>query len=219
MASILHFQRESKADNSLPSACVALSRTVNRSNHSNVRSTHSAKRRWNPHAWRASTWTIDEHLRVEEATVEDYDAVYVPGGAWDPDQLRANPAVLSFLQKFKATGKPLGALCHGSQVFISAKLTKGRKARGYYQRRRQQAHGPTLCPRICHVFRNRLQVGYLSTPQTGYCNQRGADLAVSEAGKFGRAHAANLIGCRPNILLASPIWSRESVPKYVCASK
>jgi protease I len=36
--------------------------------------------------------------------------------------------VLSFLQKFQATGKPLGALCDGSQVFLSAKLTKGRKA-------------------------------------------------------------------------------------------
>ena len=45
----------------------------------------------------------------------------------------ANPAVLSFLQKFQATGKPLGkALCHGSQVFLSAKLTKGRKATGYW---------------------------------------------------------------------------------------
>ena len=53
-------------------------------------------------------------------------------GAWNPDQLRANPAVLSFLQKFQATGKPLGALCHGSQVFLSAKLTKGRKATGYW---------------------------------------------------------------------------------------
>src|ERR1700739_2857819 len=70
--------------------------------------------------------------RIEEATVEDYDAVYVPGGAWNPDQLRANPAVLSFLKKFQATGKPLGAICHGSQVFLSATLTKGRKATGYW---------------------------------------------------------------------------------------
>ena len=70
--------------------------------------------------------------RIEEAAVEDCDAVYVPGGAWNSDQLRANPAVLSFLQKFQATGKPLGALCHGSQVFLSAKLTKGRKATGYW---------------------------------------------------------------------------------------
>jgi protease I len=38
--------------------------------------------------------------------------------------------VLSFLQNFQATGKPLGALCHGSQS--SAKLTKGRKATDYW---------------------------------------------------------------------------------------
>jgi protease I len=38
--------------------------------------------------------------------------------------------VLSFLQKFQATGKPLGALCRGSQVLLSAKLTKRRKATG-----------------------------------------------------------------------------------------
>jgi len=78
-----------------------------------------------------SGW-IPIDARIEEATVEDYDAVYVPGGAWNPDQLRANPAVLSFLQKFQATCKPLGALCHGAQVFLSAKLTKGRKATGYW---------------------------------------------------------------------------------------
>jgi protease I len=78
-----------------------------------------------------SGW-IPIDARIEQVTVEDYDAVYVPGGAWNPDQLRANPAVLSFLQNFQATGKPLGALCHGSQVFLSAKLTKGRKATGYW---------------------------------------------------------------------------------------
>ena len=64
-----------------------------------------------------SGW-IPIDARIEEAAVEDYDAVYVPGGAWNPDQLRANPAVLSFLQKFQATGKPLDAMCHGSQVFL-----------------------------------------------------------------------------------------------------
>jgi protease I len=78
-----------------------------------------------------SGW-IPIDARIEEATVEDYDAVYVRGGAWNPDQLRPNPAVLSFLQKFQATGKSLGARCHGSQVFLGAKLTKGRKATGYW---------------------------------------------------------------------------------------
>ncbi|MHA6645357.1 DJ-1/PfpI family protein [Mesorhizobium sp. A623] len=78
-----------------------------------------------------SGW-IPIDARIEEISVDDYDAVYVPGGAWNPDQLRTNPAVLAFLQKFQASGKPLGALCHGSQVFLSAKLTEGRQATGYW---------------------------------------------------------------------------------------
>src|SRR5882724_9184142 len=49
-----------------------------------------------------------------------------------------------------------------------------------------------------------------------FSNQR-AELAFSEAGKFTRAHAENLVACRPATLLASAIWSRESEPKYVCA--
>ena len=82
----------------------------------------------NEHLLEFMTEKPDNPIRFEEVTVEDYDAVCVPGGAWNSDQLRANPAVLSFLQKSQATGKPLGALCHGSQVFLSAKLTKGRNS-------------------------------------------------------------------------------------------
>ena len=37
--------------------------------------------------------------------------------------------------------------------------------------------------------------------------------------KFALAHAANFVGCRPATLLASAIASRESEPRYVCASK
>ena len=71
-------------------------------------------------------------VRLEDVTVHDYDAVFVPGGAWNPDQLRSNPVVLKYLQDFQATGKPLGALCHGPQVFLSAKITEGRTATGYW---------------------------------------------------------------------------------------
>ncbi|PYE15742.1 protease I [Paraburkholderia silvatlantica] len=73
---------------------------------------------------------VDAH--IEAVSVDDYDAVYVPGGAWNPDQLRVNPGVLKFLQAFQRTGKPVGALCHGSQVLLSARLLKGRRATGYW---------------------------------------------------------------------------------------
>jgi len=50
-----------------------------------------------------------------------------------------------------------------------------------------------------------------------FFNQRAAESAFFGAGKFTRAHADNLVGCRPAILFASATWSRESEPKYVCA--
>ena len=46
-----------------------------------------------------------------------------------------------------------------------------------------------------------------------FFNQRAADWAFCGAGKFTWAHADNLVGCRPAILLASAIWPRESEPK------
>jgi protease I len=44
--------------------------------------------------------------KVEEATAADYDAAIVPGGAWNPDTLRANPHALAFLKAMAQAGKP-----------------------------------------------------------------------------------------------------------------
>jgi hypothetical protein len=46
-----------------------------------------------------------------------------------------------------------------------------------------------------------------------FLNQRAAEWALFGAGKFTCAHAENFVGCRPAILFASAIWSRESEPK------
>lgn len=68
---------------------------------------------------------------IEDADVRLYDAVFVPGGAWNPDTLRTHPAALAFLQAAHAAGKILATICHGPWVFINAGLLKGRKATGY----------------------------------------------------------------------------------------
>src|SRR4029077_9601489 len=84
------------------------------------------------------------------------------------------------------------------------------------------------CDRIrCHVLPpfvfsayeqpRKLSLSARSKPFPFVFNQRAADWVFFGAGKFPRAHAENLVGCRPAILLASAIWSRESEPKYVCA--
>lgn len=65
---------------------------------------------------------------IDEVSADDYDAVVVPGGAWNPDLLRMNEAVLDFIRAMDKQRKIVGAICHGPQVLISAGLVSGRRA-------------------------------------------------------------------------------------------
>lgn len=63
---------------------------------------------------------------LDQASVDDYDALLIPGGFINPDLLRQSEAARSFVQKFDATGKPIATLCHGPWLLASAGLTQGR---------------------------------------------------------------------------------------------
>ena len=65
---------------------------------------------------------------LADADPSIYDAVIIPGGAWNPDLLRGNPQVLQFIQDMDSAGKLICAICHGPQVLISAGLVAGKKA-------------------------------------------------------------------------------------------
>ncbi|HBN08350.1 MAG TPA: protease [Cyanobacteria bacterium UBA8530] len=69
-------------------------------------------------------------LCIEDASVEDFDALLIPGGR-APDELRMNQRILDFVSEFDDTGKPIGAICHGAQVLISADLVDGRILTGF----------------------------------------------------------------------------------------
>ena len=64
--------------------------------------------------------------------VEDYDVLIIPGGAKCQEYLRQDQEALDFISKFNAAGKVIAAICHGSQMLISAKVVKGRRVSGYY---------------------------------------------------------------------------------------
>jgi len=57
----------------------------------------------------------------------DYDALYLPGGIINPDLLRTYPEAVQFVKDFAATGKPMGSMCHGPSVLITADLVKGKR--------------------------------------------------------------------------------------------
>lgn len=64
---------------------------------------------------------------LDRANADDYDAIVLPGGANNPDQLRVNPVVQDFVRAFAEAGKPVGAICHAPWILIDAGLAEGRK--------------------------------------------------------------------------------------------
>ena len=64
---------------------------------------------------------------VEEVDASDYDALLVPGGVGNPDQLRGDENVVSFVRDFFEQGKPVAAICHGPWVLVEAGVVRGRK--------------------------------------------------------------------------------------------
>jgi deglycase len=64
---------------------------------------------------------------LSEARAADYDAVVLPGGAWNADEARAEPGILRFLREMDGAGKPMAVICHAPWELISAGLLNGRK--------------------------------------------------------------------------------------------
>jgi protease I len=77
------------------------------------------------HADKGDTFTVD--LALSDANAEDFDALVIPGGLMNPDELRSTPAAVDFVRAFGEAGKPIGAICHGPWVLIEAGLVKGRR--------------------------------------------------------------------------------------------
>jgi protease I len=69
---------------------------------------------------------------ADQAKVSDYDAVFIPGGAWNPDNLRYDKDVIKFIQDFNKSGKLIAAICHAPVVLASADILKGKKLTGYW---------------------------------------------------------------------------------------
>ncbi len=67
---------------------------------------------------------------ADQIKVSDYDAVFIPGGAWNPDNLRYDKDVIKFIQDFNKSGKLIGAICHAPVVLASADILKGKKLTG-----------------------------------------------------------------------------------------
>jgi protease I len=76
------------------------------------------------HADKGDKFDVD--LTLGEARPEEFDALMIPGGLMNPDELRSTPEALEFTQHFFREGKPVAAICHGPWVLIDAGVVRGR---------------------------------------------------------------------------------------------
>lgn len=72
--------------------------------------------------------TIRPDLTVEQANPDDFDALILPGGVRNPDQLRMHGEVIALIRLFAESGKPIGAICHGPWLLVEADLLRNRTA-------------------------------------------------------------------------------------------
>ena len=78
---------------------------------------------WN-HFDKADYFTVD--VPLDNADPANYDALLLPGGVANPDQLRTNDKAVQFIKSFFDAGKPVAAICHGPWTLIEADVVKGR---------------------------------------------------------------------------------------------
>ena len=77
------------------------------------------------HLDKADKFDVDK--TIDEVSPDDYDNVVLPGGVANPDFLRTNEKVVSFIRDFFEKGKPVAAICHGPWMLVEAGVVDGLK--------------------------------------------------------------------------------------------
>ncbi|HEY1839168.1 MAG TPA: type 1 glutamine amidotransferase domain-containing protein [Mycobacterium sp.] len=77
----------------------------------------------------AGTFAVDR--AVSEASVDEFDALVLPGGTVNPDKLRLDSSAVSFVRDFVNSGKPVAAICHGPWTLVEAGVVAGRTLTSY----------------------------------------------------------------------------------------
>lgn len=87
-------------------------------------------RGWNDKDW-GDEIPVDLALDAALKSVDEYDALVLPGGVMNPDQLRMNEDAIRFTRAFFDAGKPVAAICHGPQILIDCDVLHGRHVTSY----------------------------------------------------------------------------------------
>lgn len=79
--------------------------------------------------WKGTDWKdeVDVDVELSDADPARYDALVLPGGVINPDQLRIDDAALDFIRAFAKDEKPIAAVCHAPWLLVQTDLVDGRK--------------------------------------------------------------------------------------------
>ena len=75
---------------------------------------------------------FDVEMLLEDADPEEFDAVLLPGGAFNADALRVENGAQEFVRYIDDSGKPIAVICHAPWLLISAGLVEGRTLTSYH---------------------------------------------------------------------------------------
>lgn len=76
-------------------------------------------------------YPIKVDLSIDQAKVEEFDGVIIPGG-YAPDILRRYEKVVNFVKRLYIDGRVVAAICHGGWLLVSAGILKGHQATCFF---------------------------------------------------------------------------------------
>jgi protease I len=81
------------------------------------------------HYDKADSVPVDRH--VDNVSADEYDALLLPSGVGNPDNLRQDENAVAFVRAFVEQGKPVAAICHAPWTLIEADVVRGRRLTSY----------------------------------------------------------------------------------------
>lgn len=71
-------------------------------------------------------------LLIHQADSVDYDALIIPGGAINADNLRMNESAQEWVNDFINSDRPLAIICHSPWLLVSSDCVEGRRLTSYF---------------------------------------------------------------------------------------
>ena len=76
------------------------------------------------HLDKADTFDVD--ITTDQLRLGEFDAILLPGGIPNPDELRLDENAVRFVREFFQSGKPCAAICHGPWTLVEADVVRNR---------------------------------------------------------------------------------------------